>query len=45
MVEDEDEELIEPTEDDDVLTMHMGMVAFLKNDHKRKISDTKDEDF
>ena len=45
MVEDEDEELIEPTEGGDVLTMHMGTLVFLKNYHKRKISDTKDEDF
>ena len=43
--EDEDEELIEPTEGGDVLTMHMGTLVFLKNYHKRKISDTKDEDF
>ena len=42
--EDEDEKLIEPTEDDNVLTRHIGMINLLKNDCKRKIIDTKDED-
>ena len=40
--EDEDEELIEPAENDDLLTMHMGMVDLLKNNLKRKINNTKD---
>ena len=40
----EDEELIEPAEDDDVLTTHMGMVDLLKNNLKRKINNTKDKD-
>ena len=42
--EDEDEELIEPAENDDVLTTHMGMVDLLKNNLKRKINNTKDEE-
>ena len=42
--QDEDEELIEPAENDDVLTTHMGMVDSLKNNLKRKINNTKDED-
>ena len=44
IVEDEDEDLIKPTEDDDVLTRYMRIVDFLKNNHKRKINDTKDKD-
>ena len=40
----EDEELIEPAENDDVLTTHMGMADLLKNNLKRKINNTKDED-
>ena len=44
IVEDEDEELIEPAEDDDVLTTHTGMTDLLKNNLKRKINNTKDED-
>lgn len=40
----EDEELIELTEDDDVLTAHMVIVDLLKKDHKRKLNDSKDED-
>ena len=43
--EDEDEELIETAEDDNVLTMHMGMEDLLKNNVIRKINNTKDEDF
>ena len=42
--EDEDEELIKPAKDDDILTTHMGMVDLLKNTLKRKINNTKDED-
>ena len=42
--ENEDEELIEPVEDDDVLTTHMGIVDLLKNKLKRKMNNTKDED-
>ena len=45
IVEHEDEELIEPIEDDDVLTTHMEIVHLLKNDHKRKINDTREEYF
>ena len=41
--EDEDEELIEPTENDDVLTTHMGMVDLFNNNLKHKINDTKDD--
>ena len=41
--EDEYEELFEPTEDDDVLTTHMGMADLLKNNFKRMINNTKDE--
>ena len=41
---DEDDELIEPAEDDDVLTTHMGMTDLLKHNLKRKITNTKDED-
>ena len=44
-VEDEDKELIEPAENDDVLTTHMEMVDLLKNNIKRKINNTKDEKF
>ena len=44
VVEDEDEELIEPAENDDVLTTHMGMADLLKNNLKRKINNTKDEE-
>ena len=40
---DEDEELIKPAENDDVLTTHMGMVDLLKNNLKRKINNIKDE--
>ena len=40
---DEDEELIEPAEDDDVLTTHTGMTDLLKNNLKQKINNTKDE--
>ena len=42
--EDEDEELIEPTEKDDFLITHMVMTDLLKKYRKRKINDTKDED-
>ena len=42
--EDEDKELIEPAEDDEVLIKHMGMADLLKNNLKRKINNTKDED-
>ena len=42
--EDEDEELIEPAENDDVLTTHMGMANLLKNKLKRKMNNTKDEE-
>ena len=42
--EDEDEELIEKAENDDVLTTHMGMAYLLKNNIKRKINNTKDEE-
>ena len=44
--EDRNEILIEPTKDidDDVLTTYMRMVVLIKNDHKRKINNTKDED-
>ena len=41
---DEDEELIEPAEDDDILTTHMEMEDLLKNNLRRKINNTKDED-
>ena len=41
--EGEDEELIEPAENDDVLTTHMGMANLLKNKLKLKINNTKDE--
>ena len=41
--EDENEELIEPSKDDAVLTTHIGMTDILKNECKRKIDDTKDE--
>ena len=44
LFEDEDEELIEPTEKDDVLITHMVMTDLLKKYRKRKINDTKDED-
>ena len=43
-VEDVDEELIERTQEDDVLTTHMGMTTLIKNDRNRKINDIKDED-
>ena len=45
IVEDEyeDEKLIEHTEDDDVLTTHKEIVDIFKNDRKRKINDTKNE--
>ena len=42
--EDEDEEPIEPAENDDVLTTHMGMADLLKNNLKQKINNTKDEE-
>ena len=42
--EGEDEEPIEPAENDDVLTTHMGMADLLKNNLKRKINNTKDEE-
>ena len=42
--EDEDEELIEAAVDDDVMTTYMGMVDLLKNNLKRNINKTKDED-
>ena len=43
----EDEDLVESVEDkdDDVLNTYLRMLALLKNDRKRKINDTKDEDF
>ena len=41
---DEDEELIEPAENGDVLTTHIGMVDLLKNNHKWKINNTKAEE-
>ena len=44
LFEDEDEELIEPTEKDDFLITHMVMTDLLKKYRKRKINDTKDED-
>ena len=44
IVEDEDEELIKPAEDDDVFTTHMGMANLFKDDRKRKINNTKGKD-
>ena len=44
IVEDEDEELIEAVVDDDVMTTYMGMADLLKNNLKRNINKTKDED-
>ena len=46
IVDDRNEELIEPTEDidDDVLITHMGIAALIKSDRNRKINDTKDQD-
>ena len=38
------EELIEPTEEEYILTTYMEMVNLLKNGRKRKINDTKYED-
>ena len=45
IVEDEDNELVEPTAiiNDDVLDTYLGMVALLKNNRKHKFNDTKDE--
>ena len=42
--EGDDEELIEPAENDDVLTTHIGMANLLKNKLKRKMNNTKDEE-
>ena len=42
--EDENEEPIEPAEDNDVLSTHTEMADLLKNNLKRKINNTKNED-